>query len=292
MCRLMATVDVLQAEARERPRMVVVAAIGAVLSLLSPAFQIGLLRDQPDNVPAQLIYRGHHQLGSGLASGCLALSFFAIGIVLDFVMRATLARNPDAPRWLRVLPLLGVFGLGIVTAASEVVTGIGVAHFASHGSQTYDEARAVTNTGALAYLGILLVLVYVGAVVTTSIMAMRVGLLTRLLAYVGIGASVLLILQPPAAALLEIYWLGALAVLFAGRWPSGTPAAWRSGEAVPWPSNAELRERRVRAAEARRGGGGRGKPASQPEAIEGAETEVASSGPSPATSKRKRKRRR
>jgi hypothetical protein len=286
----MTTVDVLQAEARERPRMVVVAAIGAVFSLLSPVFGASLLRGQPDNVPAQLIYGAHHQLGRSLSIGCYVLSFFAIGIVLDFVMRATLARNPDASRWLRVLPLAGAFGLGIVTAVSQVVTAIGFAHFLSHGTQTYDEARAVTNTGALAYLGILMVLVYVGAVVTTSIMAMRVGLLTRLLAYVGIGASVLLILQPTAVVLLEIYWLGALAVLFAGRWPSGTPAAWRSGEAVPWPSNAELRERRVRAAEARRGGGG--KNAAEPHAIEGAETEVASAGPSPATSKRKRKRRR
>jgi len=290
----MTTVDVLQAEARERPRMVVVAAIGAALSLLSPVFGVSLLRSQPDNVPAQLIYGAHHQLGRGLSIGCSVLSLFAIGIVLDFVMRATLARNPDASRWLRVLPMLGAFGLGIVTAASQVVTAIGLAHFATHGSQTYDEARAVTDTGALAYVGILMVLVYVGAVVTTSIMAMRVGLLMRLLAYVGIGASVLLILQPLASGLLGIYWLGALAVLFAGRWPSGTPAAWRSGEAVPWPSNAELREQRVRAAEARRGGGrGRGKAAPEPEAIEGTETaEAATRGPSSATSKRKRKRRR
>ncbi len=282
----MATVDLLQAEARARPRMVVVAAIGAVLSLLSPVFGASLLRNQPDNVPAQLLYGAHHQLGRSLSIGCYVLSFFAIGIVLDFVMRATLARNPDASRWLRLLPLLGAFGLGIVTAASQVVTALGFAHFASHGTQTYDEARAVTNTGALGYLGILMVLVYVGAVVTTSIMAMRVGLLTRLLAYVGIGASVLLILQPTAVVLLEIYWLGALAVLFAGRWPSGTPAAWQSGEAVPWPSNAELRERRVRAAEARRGGKGGGRQ----EPIEGAET--VTTAPSPATSKRKRKRRR
>src|ERR1051326_5803663 len=120
----MATVDVLQAEARERPRMVVVAVIGAVLSALSQVFQVGTLSDQPDNAPAQLIYRAHHQLGSSLSIGCYVLSLFAIGIVLDFIMRATLARNPDASRWLRVLPWVGAFGLGIVTAASQVVTAI------------------------------------------------------------------------------------------------------------------------------------------------------------------------
>jgi hypothetical protein len=266
----MATDELLAAEARERPRMVVVAGIGAGLALLSPLLQASLLRDQPDNVPAQMLYGAHHQLGRALSVACLVLGFVAIGLVLDFLMRATLARNPQLSRWLRVLPLLGTLGLAVVTAASQVVSAIGVAHFAAHG-----------------YLGILLVLVYVGAVVTTSIVAMRVGLLTRLLAYVGIGAAVLLVLQPTAVVLLQTYWLGALAVLFSGRWPSGTPAAWASGEAVPWPSSAELRERRVRAAEARRGDGGNG---AREDAIEGAE--AAMGRPSPATSRRKRKRRR
>jgi hypothetical protein len=288
----MATDELLEAEARERPRVVVIAGIGAVLALLSPIFGASLLHNQPDNVPAQMLYGADHQLGRGLSIGCYVLGFVAIGLVLDFIMRATLARNPQLSRWLRVLPLLGALGLGAVTAASQVVSAIGFEHFASHGSQTYDEARAVTNTGALGYLGILMVLVYVGAVVTTSLMAMRVGLLTRLLAYVGIGAAVLLVLQPTAVVLLQIYWLGALGVLFAGRWPSGTPAAWTKGEAVPFPSSAELRERRVRAAEARRGGGkgGGGRNGAQDDAIEDSET--ATSAPSPATSRRKRKRRR
>jgi hypothetical protein len=52
----------------------------------------------------------------------------------------------------------------------------------------------------------------------------------------------------------QAYWLGALAMLFAGRSPNGTPPAWQSGEAMPWPSAAEMREQRVRDAEARRGG--------------------------------------
>jgi hypothetical protein len=279
----MATEELLAAEARERPRMVVVAAIGAALALLSPIFGVSLLRDQPDNVPAQILFQADHQLGRALNDACLIFGYVAIGIVLDFLMRATLARNPALSRRLRLLALGVPLVFAVVTAASEIVTSIGVAHFAEHGTQTYDEARAVRDSGALAYVGFLLLLGYLGAVVTTSIVAMRVGLIPRLLAYVGIGAAVLFLL--PAHVLLQIYWLGALAVLFAGRWPSGTPAAWTSGEAVPWPSSAELRERRVRAAEARRGGNARD------DVVESTET-AAATGPSPATSRRKRKRRR
>jgi hypothetical protein len=284
----MATDDQLAAEARARPRMVVVAGIGAALTLLSPVFGASLLRNQPRNVPAQMLYGAHHQLGRGLSIGCYVLAIVAVGLVLDFLMRATLARNPDLPRALRALPLLAAIGLAGVTAASQVVSALGFAHFSAHGSQTYDEARAITSTGALGYLGILMVLAYVGAAITVSLTSMRVGLLTRLLAYVGIGAAVLLVLQPTAVVLLQVYWLGALAVLFAGRWPSGTPRAWSSGQAEPWPSAAELREQRVRAAEARRGG--KATSAREQDPIEG--TATSTSAPSPATSRRKRKRRR
>jgi hypothetical protein len=87
--------------------------------------------------------------------------------------------------------------------------------------------------------------------------------------------------------IVQVYWLGALAMLFAGRNPSGTPPAWQSGEAMPWPSAAEMREQRVREAEARRGKG---------EVVEGSmaadDDEPAGAGPSPAISKRKRKKRR
>jgi len=76
-------------------------------------------------------------------------------------------------------------------------------------------------------------------------------------------------------------------MLFAGRSPSGTPPAWQSGEAMPWPSPAEMREQRVRDAEARRDGGD--------DVVEGAvgeEAEPAFGGSSPAPSKRKKRKRR
>jgi hypothetical protein len=77
-----------------------------------------------------------------------------------------------------------------------------------------------------------------------------------------------------------------MALLLAGRWPSGMPPAWVTGEAQPWPSAAEQRVQRQKAAIQRRG---RSQPEPEPEP-------EAPAGPSdgrahPASRKKKRKRR-
>ncbi|HMJ01894.1 MAG TPA: hypothetical protein VK506_03075 [Conexibacter sp.] len=83
--------------------------------------------------------------------------------------------------------------------------------------------------------------------------------------------------------------VAALAILFVGRSVSGAiPPAWQSGEAMPWPSAAEMREQRVRDAEARRGGGD----LTPPDQLTVPDDASELTGPDPATSKRKRKKRR
>ena len=61
---------------------------------------------------------------------------------------------------------------------------------------------------------------------------MRVGLLTRLMGYIGIVAGAMLVLFP--LPVVQIFWMGALGALFFGRWPGGDPPAWRTGKAEPW----------------------------------------------------------
>ena len=78
--------------------------------------------------------------------------------------------------------------------------------------------------------------------------------MTRFLGYLGVISAVLFILPLIRIPIVQVYWLGALAALFMGRMRGGLTPAWLSGEAVPWPSPAEMRDARVRAAEERRGG--------------------------------------
>jgi hypothetical protein len=127
------------------------------------------------------------------------------------------------------------------------------------------------------------------SIVLISLNAMRVGLLTRFLGYLGIIAGVLTIIPLVPIPIVEAYWLFALAYLLSGRWPSGVPPAWSSGRAERWPSSAELRAARGQAPA--RGGLFRPPPARAPEP-----TPEPVGAPAPAstrstTPKRKRKRR-
>ena len=132
--------------------------------------------------------------------------------------------------------------------------------FISTGAQTYDEASRLTGGGVLlalqigAQLGSLLLAV---SVVLISLQSMRVGLLPRPLGYVGIFAGALILFPIIVVPVVQMGWLLAVGYLLTGRWPSGVPPAWRTGNAEPWPSSNEMRARRAAAGQAtrsRRGG--------------------------------------
>jgi hypothetical protein len=153
------------------------------------------------------------------------------------------------------------------------------------GLQTYPEANHLMSAPLLAvfqvmdYGGELLLAV---AFVLVSLQAMRAGLLTRFMGYLGIIAGILVLFVITPVPIVQTYWLVALGVLFAGRWPSGTPPAWETGRAERWPSSQELREQRTQ----QRNGAGRAKQRKQEPVAAAPER------PTPAsTPKRKRKRR-
>jgi hypothetical protein len=275
----MTTADTLQAEARERPRMTVVAIVAAVFTLAAPIVGMVALQDAPENLIAETLYRDEHLAGIAASAVCSALGLLTIAVVLDFLFRATRARRPDLPWQLRPLLWFGGAGLPVLLVVLQVVAVTKLNHFASESSHTYEEAREANSYGAFAYVGIVAQFAFAGAFVAIAVSAMRVGLLTRFLGYLGVISAVLFVVPLVPVPIVQVYWLGALAMLLAGRSPSGTPPAWQSGEAMPWPSSAEMREQRVRDAEARRGGG---------DVVEGS---VAELDDAPATTPAKRKKR-
>lgn len=285
----MATEDLLQAEARERPRMAAAAALAALLTLAAPVIGGIVLKDAPDNVPGAALFRHAHQTGLAVSAACSVLGLVVLVLVLDFLYRATRARNPQLPAQLRPLPWLGGIGLAVLTIALQIVSTSKLAHFATHGSQTYDEAKAASNFGAVAFLGIAAQLALAFSIVMISVNAMRVGLLSRFLGYLGVISAVLFVLPFVPIPIVQVYWLGALAALFIGRTPSGVPPAWQTGEATPWPSTAAMRDARVRAAEERRGGDVAGEEAAAGGAAAAIEQPGGAGG---ASARRKRKKRR
>ncbi|HEX5146277.1 MAG TPA: hypothetical protein VFV85_04585 [Conexibacter sp.] len=252
----MSIAETLQAEARERPRMAIVAIVAGVFTLAGSLVGRIAAGALPNNLPAALLYYHDHQGAQYISAACSVIGAVALAFVLDFLYRATRARNPELSPQLRALPFVGAFGVAVFTIVYQVVLAHNVGYFATHGSQTYEEARKAVDAGVPPLLSLVVQLLLAIAIVVISIGAMRVGLLSRFLGYLGVISGALFVLAFVPVPIVQVYWLGALAMLFAGRLPNGTPPAWQSGEAMPWPSSAEMREQRVRDAEARRGGGG------------------------------------
>ena len=282
----MATAETLQAEARERPRMAIVAIVAGVFTLLGSLVGRIAAGAPPSNLPAALLFYHDNQGSQLVAAACSVVGAIAIAFVLDFLYRATRARNPQLPWQIRPLPWIGGIGVAVFTVAYQIALAVNVNRFATQGSQTYEEARKAVDAGVPPLFGLFVQLALALAIVMISINAMRVGLLTCFLGYLGVISGVLFVLAFVPIPIVQVYWLGALAMLFAGRSPSGVPPAWQSGEAVPWPSPAEMREQRVRDAEARRGEGGG-------DVVEGAAASEPADEPAttPAAKRKKRKRR-
>jgi hypothetical protein len=230
------------------------------------------------------------------------LGLVALGLTLNFVGRAAQERRPQMTQAPRLTALAG----GAIGAVGGIAYGIAIAIKAhqfvtSAGALSYVQANSLVGGGTLAvlqYLGLVGSLLLAIAFVLVSLNAMRVGLLTRFLGYLGMvaaAASLLLIGSAPAL-LVEVFWLLAIAYLLSGRWTSGEPESWAKGEAVPWPSSAEMREQRQRAGGAR--GSARGNARAKPQRRTPAKPASPDSEPATtvvrtraSTPKRKRKRR-
>jgi hypothetical protein len=286
--------ETLAREARIRVRMAIVAGVAAALFVAAAAAQLAGPQSKVSELTLTLIVI--HKRGPLEVFGAVfqALALVTLASVLWFLFDVAKARRPELHPSLRYLPVAGAAISAIGGIAYATLLVVKASDFVNHGAQTYQQANHLTSGAllpVLSTLNIAMQFVIELGLIVIILNAMRVGILTKFLGYFGfvVGAAGMLLIGSPPAALLQIFWLVALAYLFSGRWPAGDPPAWQTGKAEPWPSGAELRAQRV-AGGGGGGGGGRIKPAPQP----AAET-VGASAPARSragTSKRKRKRRR
>jgi glucan phosphoethanolaminetransferase (alkaline phosphatase superfamily) len=256
----------LDRERRLRPRFAALAVAAAVLLMAASIVQMIGPHTKVDEATLDLIYASKRTGLDILASLVSAAGSIVIALTLLFLLRAAKARNEQVPPFIRIVTIAGAAIAAIAGVVYAIVISSKAHTFATTGQQTYAEAHQLTSSGALVALqiaGLLGALLVAMAIVLVSLQAMRVGLLTRFMGYLGMFAGALVLFQITPVPIVEAYWFIALAVLFAGRWPSGEPLAWQTGRAEKWPSSQELREQRIRAANDRKGGG---KPARGPAA--------------------------
>jgi hypothetical protein len=231
-----------------------------------------------------------HHAFSLIAGGFLAAA--AVGIltlVLLLLADATIFRRPESFRPMRPLIIGGGIGVAVVTIAHQIVSAVETHKFAvgsDHTNSAVEQALTTgTATALVDYLALIAGLVLAVGMIGLMVNALRVGLLVRWLAFLGMFTGVLIVLPIGGAELQVVpaFWMVMMGILYAGKWPNGEPPAWAAGEARPWPSRAPA------------GGGGRaGQPAT---AAAGANGSAAAPAPVPAPaaaggSSRKRRRKR
>ena len=295
----------LQYEARVRNRQAIIAVLAGVFVLLASILQLIGPHTKVDELTIDLITANKRFPLDLIAAIINGIGSLLVAWTLSYLYVCSRARNQEVKPFIRIVAIVG----GVLSAVTGIVYAIAVAvkvhEFVTTGSQTYAEAhRLTTATGLLALqlVGQASALLLAVGIALVSFNALRQGLLTRFMGYLGIFAGVLVLFQITQIPVVQFFWLVAVAYLISGRWPSGLPPAWSSGRSEPWPPSSEMRARRMGSAAARRGAangssadGGSGKaspkltPKAQPQPA-GAPAAVPSRTRS-TTPKRKRKRR-
>jgi hypothetical protein len=311
--------EALRWEAKQGPRAAIASALGAVLVIGSGVATAAIFNDAPVTGFADSLARAGQDGSVGglpslrvpyyeyyddraatvlLTALARGIGFIAIALMLAYLASAVRSRT-DAFRgyWIYVA-LAGGLGGAVATVMFTVGTSMEISSFLD-GARTVDRADAIGDSSVLVaaqLIGIpgtqaigLASLALGLAWVVICLNAMRVGLLTRFMGVLGVicGALIVLPILSPLP-IVQTFWLAAMALLLAGRWPSGLPPAWVTGEAQPWPSSAELRAQRQKATAERRGGSRREpEPEPEPEAVGDAPAGRAH----PSSRKKKRKRR-
>jgi hypothetical protein len=234
-----------------------VAAIAAgMLTLIGGLVGALAYKDFPDDGPAAPVERAHfyadHVSGLLASAAVVSSSVILLAIPLRYLFIAIRARRPEMPKIAGVLAVASPIIVGLTTLAQQVAVSVSTRDWANNNPGDYFKARDATQTDLIIAIAILreAALLALGfAFVMICLNAMRVGLLTRFMGILGIIVGVLFVIPIGAPVpVVEAFWLVALGYLIGGRWPRGVPPAWITGEAVPWPSQQELREEREREA--------------------------------------------
>jgi hypothetical protein len=192
---------------------------------------------------ADLLLSIDQQSGAYLAQTILtaAAALLLMG-VFYYLFRAIELRGGGVPHWFIYLvyaaPVLFAIGavlaaLHAVDAADEFASGTPIRGDAGneHARDLISTKPAVVAAQTAGTVGVAFLFVMI------PLRARRVGLLTPFMGVLGAIAGGLLVFQlAGVSAIVQGFWLGAVGMLFLGRWPGGRGPAWESGEAEPWPS--------------------------------------------------------
>ena len=186
----------------------------------------------------------HENTGPFVASSvAAALSGIALGVVFWYLFRVTRYRRPELPSVLIYLIYAGALLFAVARIAAAVHTIDLADQFATGAVRTEHRADDLLNNGnvLIGGLGLASNLILAILFVLLSLNANRAGVLSRFMSIVGVIVGASAVLLAGGSLVIEVFWLGALAILFLNRWPGGRGPAWESGVSEPWPTAAQRR---------------------------------------------------
>jgi hypothetical protein len=200
-----------------------------------------LLRNVDANRDAQLLSSLLQAIGVGLLAAPLYFLFRAANARSEAMRGQLVGVVVAAPIFLGVLAILS--GLSTLSAASDFVAdevprliADGVALNSERANEVANDTIADAPLRPLAAgFGLGGQLGFVIGMFYTAMHAMRAGLLTRFWGSLGmaLGAVSFIFFQ------FALLWYVYLGLLLAGWAPGGRPPAWKTGEAMPWPTPGE-----------------------------------------------------
>jgi hypothetical protein len=257
-------------EAERRNRLAVPAFAGGFLYLLSSIIISGTLNGAPTvglleglgpalsgvANPAvsprtpEVKFISHHALALIAGSTLAAIAIGALTLILLLLVNATIFRRPQTWAAQRPLVIAGGIAVAVVSVGHQVASAIETHNFVvghDYSNHAVEQALTTGTVNTIAdYVDLLAGLALAAGMIGTMINALRVGLLPRWMAFLGMFTG-LLIFLPIGGAELQVVpalWMVMIGVMFLGKWPKGNPPAWAAGEARPWPSQAQLRAER------------------------------------------------
>lgn len=264
-------------------RLVAVAAfISAALAIAGFLVQAVVIKGRSNNAD-DFLRTAHENQGSAILAAVLdGVAVVLLAVVLWYLYRVTRYRRPELVPLALILAIVGPLLAGVVLVVREVEITHVARDFAALPAieQSKQKGEDMLKSGSLPALNAVSLAANVAmgfGLVLINLNAMRAGILSRFLGILGVIMGVLYVLPLGPPQLLQLFWLGALGLIFLNRWPSGRGPAWEKMVAVPWPTQMEVRAEQARARAA-----GNGAPSSE---------EAEEAAPRPASRKRKRKKR-
>jgi hypothetical protein len=189
-----------------------------------------------------------------------------------YLYHAIKARRPQIPRIALILAIAAPLVAGGAGIARQAVLAHTADQFVSQPAKpatqaqkdklanaktAKDQEKAIADLGrsgqakdklqsgsvaTVAYVGLIANLLLGTAFVLISMHAMRAGLLSKFMGILGVIVGALTAVPLLGGApVVQLFWLGAMAMLFVDRWPQGRGPAWEAVEEIPWPTAQDRR---------------------------------------------------